>query len=506
MQEKSKAKTVTTKKRKSDNRVIPRYGRRCLGKGVYVSNDTRVTHLNNNDLIIGSSGSCKTGSIVYTQLKTLQDSSLIVADSKNMLHRMFRDELEKKGYKVRVLDFVNPEQSCMYNPLDYIRKYEDDSYNEMDIMKISRSFIPEQMDGKDPFWAANARAVLEFFISYTLSALPAEDHNMYTVARLYRAFSREMGEAAFIDWIERHPGTFTANRYTQIKAMQVADKTWSGILAFVNIALYPFDVAILHHIFDPNGYEDHEDVYGPYFDEDLFDDLDFEDFDCDDADLFADAEEESGDVTSGGSGADHCAGPMETSVSNLNEDSVEESALPEKEELKIAALGEEKTVLFLNISDTDHSMDSLVNLFYTQALQTLVSEADKHENGQLTVPCRIIFDDFAAGTVIPDFDKEISVIRSRDIWVTLSVQSLSQLESLYSHAQSLTIQNNCDHIVYMGSNDLNSAEYIGTRAGKVPEEILAMDRTREYFIEGGKKAILIDKVPPYSYSEGLQAE
>ena len=177
-----------------------------------------------------------------------------------------------------------------------------------------------------------------------------------------------------------------------------------------------------------------------------------------------------------------------------------------REKLNIDSLGKEKTVLFLNISDTDHSIDSLVNLFYTQALQTLVSEADKKENGQLDVPCRIVFDDFASGTVIPDFDKVISVIRSRDIWVTISIQSLSQLESLYSNAQSLTIQNNCDHIVYLGSNDIGSAEFIGTRAGKVPEEILAMDRTKEYLIEGGKKGMLVDKVPPYSYSEGLQAE
>ena len=184
-----------------------------------------------------------------------------------------------------------------------------------------------------------------------------------------------------------------------------------------------------------------------------------------------------------------------------DEEEQKEGTCAVREELSIESVGKEKTVVFLNISDTDHSIDSLVNLFYTQALQTLVSEADKNDNGQLTIPCRIIFDDFAAGTIIPDFDKVISVIRSRDIWVSILLQSLSQLSSLDSHAQSLTIQNNCDHIIYMGSNDLGSAEYIGTRAGKVPEEILAMDRTKEYFIEGGKKAILVDKVPPYSYSK-----
>ncbi len=428
----------TVTKRSSVVNFVPRYGKRCLGKDIYISNDTRLTHLNNNDLIIGSAGSCKTGSIVYTQLKMLRDSSLIVADSKKMLHRMFRDELKKKGYKVWVLDFVNPEHSCMYNPLDYVRRNADGSYNEIDMMKVSKSLIPDQMDGRDPFWAISGRAVLEFFISYALSALPEEDHNIFAVSRLYRAFTRDLGESVFADWIEDHPGTFAANRYIQIKAMQTADKTWSSILSFVNVALYPFDIEILHHIFDPDRKNEAENEDKGHFD--------------------------------------------------------------------IASIGKEKTVVFLNVSDTDHSIDSLVNLFYTQALQVLVNEADKNDNGQLEVPCRIIFDDFAAGTVIPDFDKVISVIRSRDIWVTISIQSLSQLESLYSHAQSLTIQNNCDHIVYMGSNDLDSAEYIGTRAGRVPEEVLAMDRTREYLIEGGKKAILVSKVPPYSYEEESQAE
>ena len=409
---------------------VPRYSHRCLGKGIYVSNDTRVTHLNNNDIVVGSAGSCKTGSIVYTQLKTLGDSSLIVADSKNMLHRMFKSELEAKGYEVRVLDFVNPKRSCMYNPLDYVRQGIDGAYNEIDIMKISRTLIPNGLEGHDPFWAISGRAVLEFFISYTLAALPEEDHNMYTVCRLYHAFTKDMGDLGFVDWIEAHPGSFVANRYSQIKGMQHADKTWSSILGFVNVALYPFDVAILHHIFDPDMHADKTDT-----------------------------------------------------------------------DIDIASIGRKKTVLFLNVSDTDHSLDPLVNLFYTQALQTLVSEADKRSNGQLAVPCRIIFDDFAAGTIIPDFDKVISVIRSRDIWVTILIQSFSQLDSLYSHSQSLTIQNNCDHIIYMGSNDLTSAEYIGTRAGKVPEEILSMDRSKEYFIEGGKKAMLVDKVLPYSYSE-----
>jgi hypothetical protein len=123
------------------------------------------------------------------------------------------------------------------------------------------------------------------------------------------------------------------------------------------------------------------------------------------------------------------------------------------------------------------------------------------EEGQLKIPVRIIMDDFASGALVPDFDKIISVVRSRDIWLTLCIQSLSQLESLYDHTQAKTIINNCDHIVFLGSNDLESAEFIGTRAGKTPEMILAMDRSKEYFIEGDKMAVLREKTPSYTYEE-----
>jgi type IV secretory pathway TraG/TraD family ATPase VirD4 len=158
-------------------------------------------------------------------------------------------------------------------------------------------------------------------------------------------------------------------------------------------------------------------------------------------------------------------------------------------------------VLFVTVSDTDHSLDALVNLFYTQTLQTLISKADQRSDGQLKVPVRIIMDDFASSATIPDFDKIISVVRSRDIWLTMCVQSFTQLESLYPHAQALTLINKCDPLVYLGSNDIQSAEFMGTRALKTPEIILGMDRTKEYIIEGGKPAILVDKVPSYSYKE-----
>ncbi len=122
-----------------------------------------------------------------------------------------------------------------------------------------------------------------------------------------------------------------------------------------------------------------------------------------------------------------------------------------------------KTALFLSVSDSDRSQDILINLFYTQALQYLMAAADRQPDSRLPIPVRFILDDFSTNTVIPDFDKIISVIRSREIYVSLIVQSLSQLEGLYDHARAQTIINNCDHCLYLGGADTQTARYFAEK-------------------------------------------
>lgn len=409
-----------------------RYGYRYLGEGVKVSNNTRETFLNNNDLIVGSSGSSKTGSLVYPQLKSINDSSLIVADTKGQLARMFKDELKLKGYDVKILDFVNPENSCRYNPLDYIRQTSSGEYKEQDIAKLAACLVPLNVH-EESFWAMSARIVIEFAISFTLMALPEEKHNMATVSRIACNVVREnMDSDSYEGWIHMHGNSLPAKRYMQISGLRVADKTIACVHGVVTNALRVFDYNEYQRIFDPN-----YDRSNPF--------------------------------------------------------------RPAIKDVDISSIGQKPTVLFLNVSDTDHSMDDIVNLFYSQTLQTLVSNADASPDGRLTMPVRIIMDDFASSALIPDFDKIISVVRSRDIWLTLCIQSLTQLESLYSHEQAATIMNNCDHIVYLGGNDLNSANFIGTRALKTPETILTMDRTKEYILESGKTISLVNKIPSYSF-------
>lgn len=145
-------------------------------------------------------------------------------------------------------------------------------------------------------------------------------------------------------------------------------------------------------------------------------------------------------------------------------------------QIRLQELGREKTAVFLNVSDTDRSMDALVTLFYAQALQVLCRYADQQPDNRLRVPVRLIMDDFAAGAAgcIPDFDQITSVIRSREISVSIILQSLSQLEAIYGHHKAITIVNNCDHLLYLGGQDVETAKYISVKANKSVHTILDM--------------------------------
>ncbi len=170
------------------------------------------------------------------------------------------------------------------------------------------------------------------------------------------------------------------------------------------------------------------------------------------------------------------------------------SVLTKTKRINFAKLGKKKTAVFLTISDTDRSMDRLINIFYTQALQTLCISADKdYEMNRLDIPVRIILDDFASNVYIPDFDKIISVIRSREIYVSIILQSISQLESIYEHAKAMTILNNCDNCLYLGGQDVETARYMGIKANKSVNTILAMPLNKGWLFTRGENPQFVDK-------------
>ena len=135
------------------------YGFRCIGATERINNDTFVTGQNNHDMIIGPSGSGKTGGYVVPNLQNPFES-LIVVDTKGSLCKKFRNSLIQKGFKVDVLDFVNPEKStCGFNPLSYLKVDKDGNVSQKEIKSLSATLVPI-LDDNEPYWSLSARKYL----------------------------------------------------------------------------------------------------------------------------------------------------------------------------------------------------------------------------------------------------------------------------------------------------------------------------------------------------------
>ena len=133
-----------------------------LAQDRYYSMNCHETQLNNNVLVVGTSGAGKTRSIVIPNL--LQAcGSYVVSDPKGNLYKKYGQYLRRKGYKVKCIDFVHPELSVGYNPLDYIR-------NTQDIIKMANMIVyQEKVNSKaDPFWEQAAVMLFASVIAYLI--------------------------------------------------------------------------------------------------------------------------------------------------------------------------------------------------------------------------------------------------------------------------------------------------------------------------------------------------
>lgn len=141
------------------------------------------------------------------------------------------------------------------------------------------------------------------------------------------------------------------------------------------------------------------------------------------------------------------------------------SKLTVTDELDLQQLGEKKTVLFALIPDNDTSFNFLVSILYTQLFQQLFECADKKYGGALPVHVHFLMDEFANISLPNDFDKILSVMRSRNVSVSIILQNLAQLKALFEK-QWESIVGNCDEFVYLGGNEQATHKYVSELLGK----------------------------------------
>ena len=147
------------------------------------------------------------------------------------------------------------------------------------------------------------------------------------------------------------------------------------------------------------------------------------------------------------------------------------------DELELDMLGDEKTALFVIISDTDDTFNFIVSIMYTQLFNLLCDRADDVYNGRLPVHVRCLLDEFANIGQIPKFEKLIATIRSREISASIILQSKSKLKAIYKDNAD-TIEGNCDTTLFLGGKEKTTLKEMAEILGKETIDLYNTSDTR----------------------------
>lgn len=383
-----------------------------LADGQYYSMDCFETQLNNNVLIVGAAGSGKTRSIVSPNI--LQASgSYVITDPKGQLHKKYGAYLEQRGYKVKVLDLIHPNDSIKYNPLHYIRSTQD-------VIKMAQMIMDCSMQQEhvrvDPFWDESGQMYLSSLLGYLCFHRPKHEQVIKNIFKLitacdiheYNPECKNPLDRIFDEIEKRNKDDFSLAQYKKFRLG--AGKTLCSVLISLSARLGRYDYPEFHE-------------------------------------------------------------------------------MTKEDELDLGNIGKEKTAVFVIISDKDRSMDGFANIFYSQTMDELCRVADEEcKDGRLPIPVRFILDDFATNCKITDFPRMISSIRSRGISTMLILQSEAQLTHCYG-PDGRTVVANCDSYVYLGGNDLETAEAISKRCDLPLGKILYMPVGTNWIFRRGQKPV-----------------
>ena len=147
------------------------------------------------------------------------------------------------------------------------------------------------------------------------------------------------------------------------------------------------------------------------------------------------------------------------------------------DEMELDKIGDRKTVLFLIMSDTDTTFNFVIAMLQSQLFNLLCDKADDVYGGRLPVHVRVIADEFANIGQIPQFDKLIATIRSREISASIILQSQSQLKAMYKDSAD-TILGNCDTTLFLGGKEKTTLKEMSELLGKETIDLYNTSETR----------------------------
>lgn len=406
---------------------------------------------NKNILVIGGSGSGKTRFFVKPNLMQMH-SSYVITDPKGtvlvecgkMLERgrpkrvngkvvYRRDDKgnylkDKKGryipvyepYKIKVFNTIDFAKSMHYNPFAYISK----KNREKDILKFVEVLIKNtsssQQPSGDDFWVKAEKLLYTAYIALIFAMYPEDQWNFETLIDMINASECREDDEEFKNAI---------------------DIEFEIVECWLNGTKHE----------DPEVMADYGDIFETKPD-------------AEQRRLGAFALKQfKAYKLAAGKTAKSILISCSTRLAPFAIDEVLE--ITSYDELHLDKLGDELSALFIIISDTDATFNFLVAIMYSQLFNLLCTKADNSPGGKLDYHVRCLLDEFANIGEIPQFEKLIATIRSREISASIILQAKSQLKAIYKDNAD-TIEGNCDTMLFLGGKEKSTLKEISESLGK----------------------------------------
>lgn len=429
---------------------------------------------NTNVVLSGGSGSGKTRDVIIPNLIT-HKTNYVITDTKGELEKATADGLRKDGYDVATLNTIELDKSAHFNPLAYIM---DESEIEPVAKMITDTVDPgrnKQGTRRDPFWDQSG------------------DMSVTSIIGLLYVLEKERGSL-------QGPGPHKAGGHREFL-------TFRNVFRLLNLVVVGnndtgTEGSPLDRVFEdfaagriPGVFGEGDDYIGPQYHSVAVDNYNM-------FKIAADKTLKSILIT------------INASLHKLRTPQMLE--LLSDDDLRFDEIDEGKRAIFLRMSDNDDSNSFLGNMAFKLLLNRSIKKADANPNGKLSRRVMFVCDEFANIGRIPDFERAISITRSRRMSFLLCVQSISQFDGVYGEHLREIVLDNCDSLIFMGSGSSPAtAEYVsklcgdfelatqrvgveGIKAGvnaKVitPSDVTQIPRTKCIVKVSGTKPFLTDK-------------
>lgn len=414
-----------------------------LADGVSLTCDDDVPweyRRNSNVMVVGGTGSGKTRSFIEPNLVNRPAANLVITDTKQELHRETAEAFAEEGYEVLRLDASDPAKSCRFDPLRYVE-------DERDIPPIA-AMILDSIDpnrgnvgqcANDSFWMQTATQLLRALIALLLvlevafgvlssRSAPGTPYVFLRMDRLLALMDLICIPDKFAD--KKRPSPLD-----RLFAM-LAEGTDGSLLGASGVVLPPM----------PTCYAVRQ----------------YRDFKT------AAIDTQKSIVIS-----------LNAMLSQLK--TPELMRVFSGDDLRLDQIDEGRRVVYLVMSDNESSTSFLGRMAFRLLVNRALKKADESPTGVLGRRVMLVCDEFANLGKLADFERVISIARSRGMSFQMCVQSISQLRHVYGSECATIVLDNCDSVVYMGAgSSCESAEYISRLCGTVPmgTRLVGVERNR----------------------------